>query len=456
MENQAAIPAHHQPEELHLSEQQARLVQINEARSNFAEYAHSPNDQVEIAYSVSRALFEETIIEQTDNPDQKQGVARALELIRAENAMHFVVKDTLPEDASASYTGSGNVIAGETIAARTIRYAREIHASNTKKLEDTGVQFKSPVDAELITMLTTVGHEMGHVVAKGLSYRVANKNQANWRSNDIGIRPYLVNHPELGVTGNWDEDFPILGERLAEGVGLMTTDQFLNDAGYNERERATLLNAVSMTFKIHGEHGHSPLDHIQKTDHETSTNDLSEGKAAAIDLAYALPLEVEEIADLLAETAQIIDDDSQNSISVVPEDKAQWAKQVHETMKTNTQAALLGATVLRATVLEKPVQKKPYSTKKIAAALGIGVSVVGLSAVGMHLYENQQSERPAPVVSPTPASTAEMQRMLREHAKNTHLNVNSEPLSITSTGIATPSQSTFKTIRPAGSTPAGR
>jgi len=163
-----------------------------------------------------------------------------------------------------------------------------------------------PGDAKLLSLLTVMAHETGHALLSGVSNTRAPQDAGE--KHLAATRSYLKRNPQLGFTGNWDNDVAIHEERFAEGYAMLVVDKVVATLGYSKRDAAKIKQALSAGTELRGAKGKNQLDHLKHVDADNSLHALvGEPQAGILDqsydgnLGYGKPLTANEMIDQLVE-----------------------------------------------------------------------------------------------------------------------------------------------------------
>jgi hypothetical protein len=348
-------------------------------RDDIKDTAAVPRDWlVYRAYSVARQVGDSLL----DAIDGTGTVRELLDSTRSDaRPTEMKLDATLSESTAGTYSRH---LGGEL----SVRAGALQANSNVKKfLKDKHVELQDPSDIEVLKLVHIVAHEAGHAMLGGISTKIESelKDVTPTGSmvgdyNVLASQLYLAEHPEEAFTGRWGNDVMIQEERFAEGYGQLVTGIVIDALGYQGKDKARLLDVLTLSEDFTGEHGSNQIDYLhQKIGSvalftEVSTS-ASESQKYPGHLGYAKPLKPSQMVRELKELAEA----SKQIESLPSGDLSEWNETVSDTrQKWGIRRHLKNLQRARSDVL--------HPKRLIARRVGQAVAMVALSsAVGAGL-----------------------------------------------------------------------
>lgn len=300
------------------------LEPVTTGYPNFNDYPDSDSSEYE------RALLTRLRGEVAFNPDREALLANAYGVARnvadiaisqhgangteAFSVMHEARYYSRPRKWSINETENlgSHDRRSNTLAVNHDAILKAGHAHNRTQIEN-AISLRHEGDSQLLSFLSTFGHEVGHTVLAGNSSLLESMGYERNDSRLTSSAKYMTMHPEQGFTGNLTNDTWIHEERFAEGYGRLVVSRAMEVLGYTSDEVAQVMDAIHMQPDVTGPAGQNQVDYVRNVNFgasigvqiasshpEAHRNQVYEGA-----LGYALPLTLDEIVNQLAEMCEV-------------------------------------------------------------------------------------------------------------------------------------------------------
>ncbi len=249
------------------TEQDAMALNVLAGELTFAE---PTGDRLKSLYDVSRHVGDALIAEV---PQFGGGARNLLDRTRWEARPRTFAE--ISEYHKGSASGTHNEERREMT--QDLHGMRQISSDLYERMKNEGMPLADITHASLAVYLSTAAHESGHAILSGISAM-----EKSVRPNDgrlLATSMFLAKHPEIGFTGDWEQDVLAHEERFAEGYAQMVLTEAMKTLGYSDEVNGKLSELLAPIV--------------------TDNNEWEKG--------YAAPLSKEALAAQLSEMDEIFE-----------------------------------------------------------------------------------------------------------------------------------------------------